>query len=367
MNIGETIKKLRKQKDMTQEQLAEYLNISPQAISRWEINSTLPDITLVPMLANIFDVTTDMLLGVDIENKEKRIQEISASAREYSEKGYIGKTLEILRDGLKEYPNSYRLMIDIMRNLRVISPKITEEDKKEVIYFGEKILAECTDDYIRHDAIRWLCWVYSTIGENEKAEKLALKMPHSACSGDALLTEIYSGDKKHKLIRQNIYMGIMNLHDNMKFIVHYPLDNGNNPYTTEERIILHKKFIEILNIIFDDGNFGNFSDSLEYSYRDIAIYSMQIGNYEAAVENLKIAAEYAIRSDENYNSEQEYTSLFLKGMKISDIKRSYSSPYNNAMGLLEIIHTNSAFAPLGGNKDFLEIVENLRKYAKNNS
>ena len=64
MNFGETIKKLRKQKDMTQEQLAEYLNISPQAISRWEINSTLPDITLIPMLANIFDVTTDMLLGV---------------------------------------------------------------------------------------------------------------------------------------------------------------------------------------------------------------------------------------------------------------------------------------------------------------
>lgn len=76
MNIGETIKKLRKQKDITQEQLAEYLNISPQAISRWEISSTLPDITLIPMLANIFDVSTDMLFGVDIDAKEKRIEAI---------------------------------------------------------------------------------------------------------------------------------------------------------------------------------------------------------------------------------------------------------------------------------------------------
>ena len=82
MNIGETIKKLRKQKDMTQEQLAEYLNISPQAVSRWEISSTLPDITLVPMIANIFGVTTDMILGVDIDAKEKRIEGIRKEAED---------------------------------------------------------------------------------------------------------------------------------------------------------------------------------------------------------------------------------------------------------------------------------------------
>jgi chemotaxis protein CheY-P-specific phosphatase CheC len=64
MNIGETIKRLRKQKGMTQEQLAEYLDLSPQAVSRWEINSTLPDIKHIPMLANIFNVSSDMLLGI---------------------------------------------------------------------------------------------------------------------------------------------------------------------------------------------------------------------------------------------------------------------------------------------------------------
>ena len=119
MNIGETIKKLRKQKDMTQEQLAEYLNISTQAVSKWETNLTLPDITLVPMLANIFDVTTDMLLGVDIDAKEKRIGEISVNAYEYFKKGYKEKALEIFRNGLKEYPNSYSLMLGIIQSLWV--------------------------------------------------------------------------------------------------------------------------------------------------------------------------------------------------------------------------------------------------------
>jgi transcriptional regulator with XRE-family HTH domain len=366
MNIGETIKKLRRQKDMTQEQLAEYLSISPQAVSRWEINSTLPDITLVPMLANIFDVTADMLLGVDIEAKEKRINDISAEAGEYSDKGYREKAVEILRGGLKEYPNSYRLMLEIMQNLWTGTAEKTEKDKKEIIYFGEKILAECNDDFFRNSAVYWLCPVYSDIGEREKAEKLAEKMPFSQWSADALLTAIYTGDKKHRLIRQNIYGGLLNLHDNIKFIVHYPLDNGINPYTVKERIILHKKFIEILNIIFDGGNFGGFNHTLKELYRDTAVYSMQAGNYEEALENLKTAAEYAVKCDEKHNPEQEYTSLFLKGMKFDDIRHLPGSPNNTAKDFLEFLQAGGSFEQLRGNADFIEIEENLKKYAKNN-
>ena len=362
MNFGETIKKLRRQKDMTQEQLAEYLNISTQAVSRWETNSSLPDITLIPSLANIFDVSADILLGIDINNKEKRIQEISANALKYFRDGYNDKAVEILRDGLKEYPNSYHLMFDIIQNLWIKTTERTEEDKKEVIYFGEKILAECTDDNIRHEAIHWLCDVYSKIGENEKAEKLALKMPFAGQSRDELLTTIYTGDKKHKQIRQNIRKSILDLYNNMKFIVHYPLDNGNNPYTPEERIILHKKMMEILNIIFDDGNFGYFSYILEESHSYIAIYSMQLGNYKDAVENLRIASEYAIKFDEKYNPEQEYTSLFLRGMKFGNWIPG--SPNNNSKDLLEMTQTNGSFDPIRQNADFIEIQENLKKYAK---
>ena len=365
MNFGETIKKLRRNKDMTQEQLAEYLNISTQAVSRWETNTSLPDITLIPALANIFDVTSDMLLGIDITNKEKRIQEIRANAFEYTRNGYKDKALEILRDGLKEYPNSYWLMLEIIQNIWIRLPDTarTVENKKEAIYLGEKILAECTDDHIRHQALRWLCEVYSNIGERDKAEKLALTLPFSFQSRDELLTTIYSGDKKHKQIRNNIYKSIMDLQDNIKFIIHYPLDNDHNPYTTEERIVLHKKFIEILNIIFDDGDYGEFDYILEWSYRDMAIYLIQIGNYKEAVENLKMASEYAIKRDKKSNSEQEYTSLFLRGKKFIN-NTIYSSPNNYSKDLLEIIQWNSSFDVLRGNDDFNEIVENLKKHAK---
>ena len=162
MNFGETIKRLRREKDMTQEQLAEYLNISTQAVSRWETNSSLPDISLIPMIANMFDVSADVLLGIDIASKEKKIQDILDHAKEYSDNGYSDKSAEILREGLREYPNNYNIMRNLMYSIWSLrySDEKTEEErtaiKKEVISIGEKILAECTDDVCRHGAVQML-------------------------------------------------------------------------------------------------------------------------------------------------------------------------------------------------------------------
>ncbi len=52
IRIGENLRKLRTKNELTQEQLAEVLGVSPQAISRWENNSTYPDITMLPSIAN---------------------------------------------------------------------------------------------------------------------------------------------------------------------------------------------------------------------------------------------------------------------------------------------------------------------------
>ena len=59
MTFGQTIKSLRREANMTQESLAELLSISPQAVSRWETDVAMPDISLLPPLANLFNVTTD--------------------------------------------------------------------------------------------------------------------------------------------------------------------------------------------------------------------------------------------------------------------------------------------------------------------
>lgn len=56
MNIGSVIKELRQMKKISQEDLAEYLGVSTKAVSRWETSVSYPDITLLPLIANFFNV-----------------------------------------------------------------------------------------------------------------------------------------------------------------------------------------------------------------------------------------------------------------------------------------------------------------------
>ena len=60
--IGEFIAVLRKANGLTQRQLAEKLNVSEKSISRWERNETAPDLALIPVIAELFSVTSDELL-----------------------------------------------------------------------------------------------------------------------------------------------------------------------------------------------------------------------------------------------------------------------------------------------------------------
>ena len=67
LNIGENIKKLRNEKQVTQEQLAGHLLISCQAVSKWENNISTPDIALIPFIAEYFDVQIDELFKINMK------------------------------------------------------------------------------------------------------------------------------------------------------------------------------------------------------------------------------------------------------------------------------------------------------------
>lgn len=83
MNLGSKILELRKQKNVTQEELAAELGVTAAAVSKWENGYTLPDILMLCALADFFAVTTDELLG---RAKEWKYAVIAARTREFGEK-----------------------------------------------------------------------------------------------------------------------------------------------------------------------------------------------------------------------------------------------------------------------------------------
>lgn len=75
MNIGEVIKSKRQKRNITQAELAELLMVTPQAVSRWEMGVSYPDIAMVPKISEVLQVTADELLGIRPSNKSWDIGE----------------------------------------------------------------------------------------------------------------------------------------------------------------------------------------------------------------------------------------------------------------------------------------------------
>ena len=95
LTIGENIKVIRKSKDITQEQLAEMLGVSCQSVSRWELGVCYPDMELLPVLAGIFEVTIDKLLGVDSIVEQKEVDEYLNRFQIAISKGEIDECISI--------------------------------------------------------------------------------------------------------------------------------------------------------------------------------------------------------------------------------------------------------------------------------
>ena len=96
--LGKNIKTFRKNKGLTQEELAELLNITPQAVSKWESENGLPDVSMLIPLAQVLGVTTDTLLGYDsLSENEALISRVreTVSGLERSEEGRDQKALKV--------------------------------------------------------------------------------------------------------------------------------------------------------------------------------------------------------------------------------------------------------------------------------
>lgn len=109
MTLGEKIKELRIKSNLTQEQLAEELDLSRSAVAKWESNNGLPDIVNLKKLSKIFSVTIDSLVDY---NEDVKIRE-NLNDEEQSENHYIGKLCDIELEGWNDGTiNSYILNED---------------------------------------------------------------------------------------------------------------------------------------------------------------------------------------------------------------------------------------------------------------
>ena len=168
MKLGEKIRNLRKKNKLTQEELAEKLNVSPQAVSKWETGASSPDVDMLVSLAAFFRTTVDELLDFD----RRRIDaEVAALVTESVPlRSDPARAEAFYRKALERYPNHEVL-------LNCLLMVIPDERAKEKIALGQRLLDCTADEEIRLDVLRLLALTYARTGEQAMADACLDRLP----------------------------------------------------------------------------------------------------------------------------------------------------------------------------------------------
>ena len=173
--IGANIKRLRKERKLTQEELAEQLNLTTQAISKWESGAGLPDISQIVPLANLFGVPTDVLFGVcgtdHTEEVRARLTEIFR-IHDNCKDGEEGPTALVILDKYREAMRLYPNNPTIMTNAMAFAEMVIDYNKAEL----KELIGQEGIDGITQEIIRWADLVikYSTSADDVSFAKRRL-------------------------------------------------------------------------------------------------------------------------------------------------------------------------------------------------
>ena len=106
LNFAENLKKLRKEREITQEKLSEVLGVTSQSVSRWELSICYPDLELLPIIANYFGVTIDSLLSNDACSKELDFEKFKNKISEMDDD--TADKVNFINEYCRKYPRNCR-------------------------------------------------------------------------------------------------------------------------------------------------------------------------------------------------------------------------------------------------------------------
>ncbi|NOV74471.1 transcriptional regulator with XRE-family HTH domain [Clostridium saccharobutylicum] len=180
MKISEVIRYYRKNENLTQEQVANYLNISAPAVNKWENGISYPDITLLPPLARVLKIDVNTLLAFNEELTDIEVKKLTKEVGEMASKEGFQKAFEKASDLIKQYPSCDELtfMISTVLRIHLLAPEIEDKDKYErkIIAWLELVAAsgkEKTASMAKLD----LSAIYRNKKEYEKAQEVLDKIP----------------------------------------------------------------------------------------------------------------------------------------------------------------------------------------------
>ena len=359
LKIGETIKRLRKEREITQEEFAEVLGVSCQSVSRWENGICYPDMELIPTIAGFFAVSVDKLLGVDEEMEKKAVEEYMKRIKQALNRAALEESIQIAREGVAEFPNNYTLLNELMYTLFLITsddadiPNWKENMEKydgEIVALGERIMKYSPDVELRTEATARLAFQHCNMGRKAIGRAIYETIPTMEWCRERAIWWALEEEEKVSYARKYLMNAYYHMMDACDRLVHI--------LPAEEALAVLDKY-EALECLVEDNQqlFGTWANADNHSLR--AKYLLESGQVDEALEQLKIAAEAAVAAD-CFPEELKLNSVLLgeRTFKSSDDERVDSR--TDREYFKDRWLTEDAYAPVREREEFKEILELLK-------
>ena len=329
IRFAERIKELRRGRGNTQEELAEHLGISIQAVSKWERGDGMPDITLLPHIASYYDTTIDFLLGCDSIRKQEDIAVFMEKAQVLINKGKRKERLELCRAYQKKYPNDESVLYELMYDLFSVSWR---DNSEEIISIAEKLLHSSNTE--RHfGAVQLLAFTHAKLGNYDTAVKYARSIP----TNRDILRNVLKGEELVEHCRWYFWQMCDKMYQMENCLANCrEADIGAN-----ERYVMTRSVYDVFNIVFSDGDFGFWEERLARLSYDMAKSSAEIGEKDRAFSELEEMCKH-VEKFKNFKS-IDHTSPLVKGLHYDITEAGRSSEESLASIILHDLNNNKRF------------------------
>ncbi len=381
--MGQIIKRLRKERNLTQEELAEQLNISAPAISKWENDTSMPDISQVVPLAIFFGVTTDVLFGVhgtdhteEIKVRLAEIYRICDNCKDGEEGPTALVVLDKYREAMRLYPNNPNILTEAIAFAEMV---ISQNNAELSELIGEEGVEDLTSEMIR-----WaeLVIKYSTNIDKVLSAKSRLMNIHTRrrnwneayTLADSFPCYIHNNrsirmaDLKFKAgeTAEELELRCLNIKELADQLGYQATMLGNiyrNDGSYEEALYCYTFFRDMVEAIYREEKYRPPFVYDHYPlYRFPAECLIKLERYDEAVTMLEEGVDFILAQAENYNKKTELDVPLLK-----DCSFGYgfdgNAKYYKVVEKLKNIVSGDALVPLADHpryKALVAKVENMK-------
>ena len=337
LNLGQKIRELRRENKRTQEDLADAIGVTPQAVSRWESGGGYPDMEIIPSIANYFEVTIDELFGYD-NNRDNKIRTIvnkinSFNIKSRSDEDWIEECIGMLRKGLLEFPQNEILLFHLADTLAEAGWRRYKEwlyyDEegflqnnyeihknneywKEAISICEYLFNNSKNTETINNSINLLVVLFRNIGEEEKSVFYAEKLPPFEECKEFALVKGTSGKNQAKHIGNCLIKLVKQF---SKHIV-YGLMVNKNHFDSDFPIKKIKGAIDLFDLICENGDLGTCHGDLVDLYLYLSRIEWERGYHDDAFVSLDKSLKHAKVLERICNGEEySFTSPMISFVK----------------------------------------------------